>query len=98
MLQLHFLLDFYRSNPIRNEIATTVVIPIGQYKLLKNKTENYLVLSHKTAQLDFYDFKTKKSWEKRKLLPRIFKLSKTQNILLRRWLRHKPVGDNLFWR
>ena len=100
LLQIHFLVEFYRLNPIRNEIATTLVVPIGQYNQMKpeNKTENYLVLSQKTAELQFYSFKTSKSWARRKLLPRIFKLTKTQNNLLRRWLEHKPKGRNLFWR
>ncbi len=98
LMQIHFLVEFYRVNPIRNEIATTIVIPVGQYKQLKEKKENYLVLSHKTAELHLFDFKTAKSWAKRKLLPRVFSLSKTQNNLLRRWIRVKPKGDNLFWR
>ena len=100
LLQIHFLVEFYRVNPIRNEIATTLVVPVGQYNQMKkeNKTENYLVLSQKTAELHFYSFKTSKSWARRNLLPRVFKLSKTQNNLLRRWLHHKPKGRNLFWR
>ena len=100
LLQIHFLVEFYRSNPIRNEIATTLVVPVGQYNQMKeeDKTENYLVLSQKNAELQFYSFKTSKSWARRNLLPRVFKLSKTQNNLLRRWLQHKPKGRNLFWR
>ncbi len=98
LLQIHFLVEFYRGNPIRNEIATTLVVPVGQYNQMKEKTENYLVLGHKTAELHFFEFKTSKSWARRKLLPRVFKLSKTQNNLLRRWLQHKPKGPNLFWR
>ncbi len=29
LMQIHFLVEFYRVNPIRNEIATTIVIPVG---------------------------------------------------------------------
>ena len=54
---MHFIISFYRVNRIRNELATTVVIPVGQYKQAK-KDKNYLVLSHKSAEIHFYIFKT----------------------------------------
>ena len=98
LLQLNFILEFYRTNPIRNEIATTIIMPIGRYKQLKEKTKNYLVLSQKKAEIHFFSFKTSNSFQKRGLLPRIFPLNKTQHMALKRWLQHKPQGENLFWR
>ena len=98
LLQLLFILEFYRTNPIRNELATTIVIPVGRYKRIKEKTKNYLVLSQKKAEIHFFSFKTSASFKKRGLLPRIFPLNKTQYIALKRWLEHKHEGENLFWR
>jgi hypothetical protein len=45
LLQINLLIQFYEKNPIRNEIGTTSVVPIGRYKMMKEKTGNYLVLS-----------------------------------------------------
>ena len=41
------------------------------------KTGNYLVLSHKKAVFEFFEFKTSKSFRKRGLLPRRFPLNRT---------------------
>ena len=98
LLQLHFILEFYKTNPIRNELGTTEVIPVGRYKQLKEKTGNYLVLSHRSAEIHFFQFKTSKSFAKRGLLPRKFPLNTTQYNSLRRWLQHKPEGKHLFYR
>ncbi len=42
----------------------------------EKKTGNYLILSNKSATIELFDFKTKRSFRKRGLLPRRFALNK----------------------
>ncbi len=32
LLQHHFLLEFYKTFPVRNSVATLVVVQVGRYK------------------------------------------------------------------
>jgi hypothetical protein len=45
LLQINLLMQFYEKNPVRNEIGTAIVVPVGRYKMMKEKPGNYLVLS-----------------------------------------------------
>jgi hypothetical protein len=83
LLQINLLMQFYEKNPVRNEIGTTVVVPVGRYKMMKERPGNYLVLSQKEARLEFHDFKTAKAFARRGLLPRVHKLTKPMFLALR---------------
>jgi hypothetical protein len=96
LLQINLLMQFYEKNPIRNEIGTSVLVPVGRYKMMKEKTGNYLVLSQKEARFEFWDFKTSKAFARRGLLPRVHKLTKPMFLALKRYLPHRPKGDALF--
>lgn len=96
LLQINLLMQFYEKNPVRNEIGTAVLVPVGRYKMMKKRPGNYLVLSQKQARLEFHDFKTSKAFARRGLLPRVHKLTKPMFYALRQYLPHRPKGDALF--
>ena len=94
LLQRNLVLHLYTSiDPIRLDFAGMRVVPEKQFKNIKNKNENFLVLARGGYKFYFWKFKTSRSRE----LPVVVKASRTLVSVLKKHVAvlRRRFGENL---